>query len=98
MCISAQLLSLVIAIDSSPKRELELGFDETGNARLFSRSPFESWPLFRDDFAGAAQLGRKVLELGESVPHAQHRFGVIDVNAGSEGKRRDRGGEHVNQS
>ena len=55
-------------------------------------------PLFRDCLAGAAKLGRKILQLGQAVPHGQHRFGVVDMHARSEGEARDRRREHIDQA
>lgn len=41
---------------------------------------------------------RKSLSFWEPVPHAQHGLSIVDVNAGGEGKGRDRRREHVHQS
>jgi len=57
-----------------------------------------SQPLFRDGLAGAAEFGREVLQLWQAVAHWQHRLGIVDVNAGGEGQRRERGGEYVDQT
>ena len=54
-----------------------------------------SQPLFRDGLAGAAEFGWEVLQLRQAVAHRQHRLGIVDVNAGGEGQRRERGGEYV---
>ena len=78
---------------SSSKRELQLGFDETGDA--ISRC---SGGLLRDDVAGSAQLGGEILELWESIPYAQHGLSIVDVDAGGEGEGRDRRREHVHKS
>jgi hypothetical protein len=53
--------------------------------------------LFGDHFAGTAELGREVLELRQTVLHAQNRFAVIDVHAGRECQAGDRGGKNVHQ-
>ena len=54
--------------------------------------------LFGDDFAGAAEFGREILQFWQPVPHRQHRLGIVDVNAGDEGERWDRGGEYVDEA
>ena len=43
-------------------------------------------PLFGNDLAGAAKFGRKVLQLGQAIPHRQHRLGIVDVDAWGESK------------
>jgi len=50
---------------------------------------------FRDRGAGAAKLHWKVLQLGQTVPHRQHRLGVVDVNPGGKGEGRKRCGKDV---
>ena len=40
--------------------------------------------LLRHDFARAAELFRKILQLGKSVAGRQNRFGIVDVDTGAE--------------
>jgi len=54
--------------------------------------------LLRHVLAGSPELGGKVLQLGESIPHRQNCLGVVDVHAGLERQCRQRGGEHIDQS
>ncbi|CAD5276394.1 hypothetical protein BOS5A_210675 [Bosea sp. EC-HK365B] len=54
--------------------------------------------LLGDFLAGAAERRREVLQLGQAVPHRQHGLGVVDVDAGGKGQRRDRRGEDVDES
>ena len=54
--------------------------------------------LLRDHLARAAELFRKVLELGQPVLQRQDQFLIVDMNAGLEVERRDRGVEYVNHS
>jgi len=54
--------------------------------------------LLRHALAGSAELGGKVLELRQAIPHRQHRLGVVDVHTRLERQRRQRGGKHIDQS
>jgi hypothetical protein len=55
-------------------------------------------PLFLDYLARAAEFGWEVFQFRQAVPHGQHRLSVVDVNAGGEGKGRDRRGEYVHET
>ena len=70
----------------------QAGPDDHDIGRLISR-----WS-FRYRFAGAAQFGWKVLQLGESVFHRQHRLSVINVDAGDEVQRRDCRSEDIDEA
>jgi hypothetical protein len=54
--------------------------------------------LLRDHLPGTAKLGRKVLQLRQTIPHRQHGFGIIDVNAGRELKRRNDRHEDIDEA
>jgi hypothetical protein len=54
--------------------------------------------LFLHHLARAAEFGWEVFQLRQAVPHGQHRLSVIDVNAGGEGKGRDRRGKYVHEA
>src|SRR5215213_10333978 len=54
--------------------------------------------LFGDRLARAAELLRKILQLRQPVAHRQHSLGVVDMDAGLEGERRDRRGIDVDKS
>jgi hypothetical protein len=54
--------------------------------------------LLYDSLAGAAKLRRKILQLGKTVFHGQHRLGVVDVNARLEGQRGNCRGKHIDQT
>src|SRR5215213_3638376 len=51
--------------------------------------------LLRDNLAGAADVGWKVLELREPIPHRQHCFGIVDVHLRLEYQVWDRRGKNV---
>ena len=50
------------------------------------------------DFAGASEFSREILQLRQAVAHRQYGLGVVDVNAGNEGERRNGRREHVDQA
>ena len=54
--------------------------------------------LLRHLLAGSPKLGREVLQLGKAIPHRQNRLDVVDVHTRLERQRRQRSGEHVDQS
>src|SRR5215470_8817101 len=56
-----------------------------------------SW-LLHHLLAGSAELGGKILELGETISHRQNRLGVVDVHTGLERQRRQGGSKHIDQS
>src|SRR5689334_8884705 len=68
--------------------------DGTGGVRR----PGLSGSLLRHALAGSTELGGKVLELRETIPHRQHGLGVVDVHTGLERQRRQRGSKHIDQS
>src|SRR3546814_19127751 len=65
---------------------------------LFPYTTLFRSPLLRDHLARAAELGGKVLQLGQSVTHRKHGLGVVDVDAGGEREGGDGGGEHVDEA
>src|SRR3984885_11492154 len=54
--------------------------------------------LLRDHLARAAEFLGKVLELRQPVLNRQDRFLIVEVDAGLEVERRDRGVEHVDHA
>src|SRR6185312_7899264 len=62
-----------------------------------ARKGSRATPSLRDDLAGAAELGRKILELRQAVTHGQHGLGVVDVDAWLEGQIRDGRGVDVDE-
>src|SRR4051794_20878133 len=44
--------------------------------------PSEAASLLADHFAGATEFSGKILQLGQTVSHRQHRLGIVDVNTG----------------
>jgi hypothetical protein len=55
-------------------------------------------PLFRNDLTRTAKFGWEILQLWQAVAHRQHRLGIVDVNAGSEGQRQKRGGKYIDKA
>src|SRR4051794_4315150 len=60
-------------------------------------TPASTQSLFRDGFAGAAKFGRKILQLWQAIPDREHGLGIVDVNAGRKGQRRNGGGKYVDE-
>jgi hypothetical protein len=73
---------LVLATLSSACQTYSMRSSETPFPRPTER-------LLRDHLPGTAKLSRKILQLWQTVSHWQYGFGIIDVNAGLEFKRRN---------
>ena len=89
-----------------PLSEKERGWPGRARGRDRKRNHRDFWlryggeqrPLFGDGFTGTTELLRKILQLRQAIAHRQHRFRVVDVNAGGEGQRRDGRGEYVDEA
>src|SRR5579862_327954 len=53
---------------------------------------------FRHRCAGAAELGRKIFQLGQAVLHTKHGLRVVDVNAGRERESGDGRSEYIDKT
>src|ERR1700722_16701862 len=85
------VISRTLTSAASTLSDLAMRSSETSFPRSTER-------LLRDHLPGTAKLGRKILQLWQTVPHWQYGFGIIDMDAGREFKRRNRRHEDIDEA